>query len=168
LIFKKGDTSLLKNYRPISLAASDYKILAFILVNRLQKVIGKIVSYDQNAYIKGRIIGNNIRLVDDIIDYINTENNEGILLTIDFKKAFDSLEWSFMFESLKKFNFGNDFLNWVKVIYTSPIASVQNNGWLSEDIHLERGIKQGCPISALLSILAAETLSLKIKQTQDI
>ena len=68
LIFKKGDARLLANYRPISLTNTDYKILAFCLANRLQKVIKKIISFDQVAYVKDRYIGCNIRLVEDIYD----------------------------------------------------------------------------------------------------
>ena len=79
LIFKKGNKEELKNYRPISLSNIEYKIIAFTLANRLQKVIGKIISPDQTAYIKNRFIGQNIRLVSDVIEFSNEKNLDGVL-----------------------------------------------------------------------------------------
>jgi hypothetical protein len=167
LIFKKNDRLLLKNYRPISLSNCDYKIMAIVLAKRLQKVIGNIISCDQNGYIKGRFIGNNIRLVEDLIEYIEQNNLNGMVLLLDFEKAFDSIEWRFIFKTLEKFNFGEMFIKWMKCIYKEPMAVIKNNGWLSPRIKISRGIKQGCPLSALLFILATEVLSLKIKQCND-
>ena len=163
LIFKKGDAQLLQNYRPISLTNSDYKILAFCLANRLQLVIKSIINPGQVAYIKGRYIGNNIRLVEDIIEYY--ENNElgGILFALDFKKAFDSLEWEFLFQVLQKFNFGDMFISWVKTLYTHPLAYIKNNGYLSRHIEIKRSIRQGCPVSCLLFIIAVEIMGNKIR-----
>ncbi len=74
LIFKKNDRLFLKNYRPISLTTCDYKILAFVLANRLHRVLDKIISKDQNGYIKKRYIGYNIRLVEDMIEYAEQYN----------------------------------------------------------------------------------------------
>lgn len=77
LIFKKGDRELLVNYRPLSLTNTDYKILAFALANRLHKVINEIVHKDQTAYIKKRFIGQNIRILLDVIDYTERKNIPG-------------------------------------------------------------------------------------------
>ena len=106
LIFKGGDEENIENYRPISLTNVDYRILAFTLAQRMQKTIGNMISNDQSAYIKGRYMGTNIRLVSDIIDYFDMMNESGFLLMLDFKKAFDSIEWNFLLMSLQYFNFG--------------------------------------------------------------
>ena len=164
LIFKKGDVNDIANYRPISLTNVDYRIVAFVLANRVQNVIGSIVNHDQTAYIKGRYMGTNIRLVSDVIDYYDTLDKSGLLLMIDFKKAFDSLEWNFLFKTLKLFNFGPSFIKWINTIYTLPEACIKNNGYFSESFSLQRGIRQGCPVSALMFVLCVETLGLKIRQ----
>ena len=96
LIHKKDEKDDIANYRPISLTNVDYRILTFVLANRLQKVIGKIINDDQTAYIKGRFMGNNVRLVSDVIHYYDILNKSGILLATDFRKAFDSIEWNFI------------------------------------------------------------------------
>ena len=84
---------------------------------------------------------------------------------LDFEKAFDTVEWSFLFKTLEKFNFGPQFIKWMKLLYESPCAKVKNNGWLSDKITLKRGIHQGCPVSALLFIIIVEILALIIKQS---
>lgn len=168
LIFKKGNKKHLKNYRPISLTNVDYKILAFTLANRLHKVMGKLIGSQQTAYIKGRFIGNNIRTVLDTLEYTRKFNMSGLLLCLDFKKAFDSLEWPFMISVLRKFNFGDSFIKWIETLYEKPYAKVKVNGWLTEPIPQSRGIRQGCPASALLFILCTEILAIAIIDNKDI
>ena len=128
LIFKQGDRSNLKNYRPISLTNSDYKILTFVLAKRLQQVISKLVSPDQSGYIKTRYIGFNARLIMDIIENAETNNISGAIICLDYEKAFDSLNWNFMLASLQKFGFGPEFIKWVNILYTFPSFCVKNNG----------------------------------------
>jgi len=137
LIFKKGDKKLLKNYRPISLTNTDYKILAFVLSNRLHQVIDKIIQPRQSAYVKNRYIGNNIRLVDDIIRYADYTNIGGCILFLDFKKAFDSVNWKFIFSIMKRFNFGVSSISWIKLLYKKPNACVKINGYLSDTFELK-------------------------------
>ena len=96
LIHKKKKT-LLSKWRPISLLNTDYKLLAHILANRLKTVIYKFISPDQTGYIQGRFIGQNIRVIKDIIDMIEEENTETALLFLDFKKAFDTVNHDFLF-----------------------------------------------------------------------
>ena len=76
-----------------------------MLANRVHKVLDKIISPEQTAYVHKRFIGENIRLMEDIIDYITKLNLPGLALFLDFEKAFDSLEWNFMDQCLKKLAF---------------------------------------------------------------
>ena len=126
LLFKKGDKKLLKNYRPLSLTNTDYKIIATIFAKRLQNIICKLIDKSQSAYIKGRYIGENARLILDIFEYCENNNQDNILLFLDFEKAFDSVEWNFLFKALRKFNFGEQFLKWIKILYNSPIFRIKN------------------------------------------
>ena len=153
LIFKKGERKQFKNYRPISLSNVDYKILAFVLAGRLHTVIGKIISPEQVAYIKERYIGTNVRLLLDVMEYIKRENKNGVLLFLDFEKAFDSLDWNFIHKCMKKFGFKEQFCKWIQIIYTKPRAFLKINGFLSGSISIERGIRQGCPLSCLIFII---------------
>ena len=118
LLFKKGDPLLLDNFRPISLLNVDLKILSHVLAQRLKKILSKLINEDQTGYFKNRFIGFNLRQIQDIIDYADIYKIKGSLVFIDFKKAFDSLEWDFMLLTLKRFGFNDSFVNWVKTMYT--------------------------------------------------
>ncbi len=168
LLYKKGDDTLLKNYRPISLTNYDYKILCFVLANRLQKVLHNIIHEDQTGYIKKRYIGSNARLLDDYFEHCENSKIPGVLLMLDFEKAFDSIEWNLMYEVLQRFNFGNNFIKWVKILYEKPVISIKNNGWNSGDIDLERGVRQGCALSALIFVLSVEVMAINIRDNPNI
>ena len=87
-----------------------------------------------------------------MIQHAMKKNIAGVILFLDFKKVFDTLEWIFMFTALKRYNFGDNFMKWVKILYNSLLACIKNNGWISETFELQRVVRQGCPLSALLFI----------------
>lgn len=95
-------------------------------------------------------------------------DKDGLFLFLDFEKAFDSVEWNFLFKVLKKFDFGDNFISWVTILYTNPIFRIKNNGWISKTCEMSRGIRQGCPVSALLYLFIAEILAIKLKTNNDI
>ena len=130
----------------ISLGNVDTKIMSKVIAARVKKVLPSIIHYNQTGYVKDRFIGEAIRSIFDIMDFTAKENIPGLLLFIDFQKAFDSVEWEFLIESLKKFNFGRDFLQWVKTFYNNIQSCVINNGVASmrtfhrrirSDLHME-------------------------------
>ena len=86
-----------------------------------------------------------------------------LITQIDFEKAFDSLSWDFMLKCLKKFNFGDSFIPWVEILYNGIESCVINNGKASNFFKLERGVRQGCCLSALLFIIVAEILAISIR-----
>ena len=91
-------------------------------------MLPNIINIDQTGYVKGRYIGENIRLIEDVIHFTNLTNQKGIAIFLDFKKAFDSVEWSYLNAALKLFDFGPDILNCIKIIYNDVFSCVVNNG----------------------------------------
>ena len=132
------DPHYLKNWRPISLLTTDYKILSSTIAARLKNKLQNLIHTDQTGFLKGRYIGENVRNVINIIDYIEKENMSGIILTIDYEKAFDKIEWNFILKTLKYFNFGNAFINLVKLLYTDISSCCVNNGWSTLFFSLSR------------------------------
>ena len=115
LIQKKDrDSRLIKNWRPISLINVDARIASKALAMRVKKIIYKLVYTDQTAYIKGRFIGESVRLIEDLLEYAYPENEDGILFAADIENAFDSVEHSFIYATLKKFGFGGNFIQWIR------------------------------------------------------
>jgi hypothetical protein len=143
----------------------DYKILTKALAIRLKPILPKIIHQDQCGFVMDRLIGENIRIVDDLITYCEKEDIEGLLVFLDFEKAFDSLDWRFIQHSLKEFGFGPYFMKWIQILYNNIVSMVSNNGHMSETFFLERGIRQGCPISPYIFIICAELLAQKIRNT---
>ena len=123
LIEKKGrDKRLVKNWRPISLMNVDTKIASKVLALRVKKVIPNLINYNQTAYVKGRFIGESIRIIDNILYHADQENLDGILFAADMEKAFDSLEHALIFATLAKFGFGKDFIQWIRTFFIMETA----------------------------------------------
>ena len=140
---------LLKNKRPIYLLDIVYKLIAKVLSNRLSKVICSIINRDQTGFLKNRYIGENIRQVADVIDYCKMDNINGILLAIDYSSAFDCLEHDFLMQTLKTFNFGENFQSWIRLLYKDAFLSIKNNGYTSQWFPCTRGSFQGCYSSGI-------------------
>ena len=154
----------LANWRPITLLNTDYKILAKIMARRLNQVIDKIVDHDQCGFIRGRNVSTILRATEDVVTYLNHRHLPGILFAVDYTKAFDTISKKHILNSLQKFGFGTEFTQWVKTLVLETESCINHNGWLSEPFPLERGIRQGCPFSPLLFVLAVEILATKVRQ----
>ena len=130
-----------------------------IIASRIKSVLPNIIHHNQTGYVKDRFMGETIRSIYDIMDYTVEENIPGLLIFIDFEKAFDSVEWDFLFKCLEAFNFGSDFLHWFRTFYTNAQSCIMNNGTASNYFPLERGVRQGNPLSPYLFIEVVETLA---------
>ena len=165
--FKKGDRLLIKNYRPITLLNTDLKIITKALAKRLSSVLPKLINISQTC-VSGRHIENNIHIVQNLIDHINETDGQLALIFIDQEKAFDRMSHTFILKTLKKFGIGDDFIRWVSTICKGTKSFVKVNGYETYEFDIERGVRQGCPLSALLYVLTAEVLSTYIRQNNNI
>ena len=157
------DKRYIENWRPISLLSVDTKIISKAIANRLKNVLPDIISHDQTAYVKGRFIGESTRLISDILEVTNQYNISGYILTADIEKAFDSMDHSFLIACLRKFGFGNYFIDWVKVLLNKNESCVINGGTTSTYFNLQRGARQGDPIAAYLFIITLEMFFIAVR-----
>ena len=151
-------------WRPISLLNTDVKILSKVLCNRLKKVIGSIVQKDQTCGIPGRSITDNLHLIRNVVDYVNQKNLRLVLLSLDFKKAFDNVSHEFLFKVLKSFGFGSTFIKFVQLLYTDIKSQVIVNGFCTKSFPIRKGVRQGCGLSPLLFVLVVEVLGKLIRK----
>ena len=134
----------------------------------MKTVLNDIIGPDQKGFLKERYIEENTRLVYDIIQYCKEKKKVGILLLVDFEKAFDSIEWTYIRKVLKKYNFGPDIIHFFYIIYKDAESCIINNGNYSEFFRLQRGCRQGDPWSPYLFILSIEPLAQYIKNAPNI
>ena len=169
-LIPKDDPSLLElsNCRPITLLNVDYKIASKAIASRIKNVLPTLIHSDQSGFMKDRFIGQNIRLINDILEQTELQNVPGILLQLDFRKAFDTVEWPLIQQTLLKFNFGDSIKCWVQTFYCNAESSVLINGLNTKQIPLSRGVRQGCPLSPYLFILVAEILASKIRHDKTV
>ena len=142
----------LGNWRPLSLTNVDYKLIAKVFALRIAKVIDSLVGEQQFGFIKGRSISTLIREVDDIFDYNRSIDFPGVSLIIDFLKAYDTIKTSYIINSLDLFGFGPNFMKWMRILMSERTACVKNGGYISEKFSMDRGVRQGCPLSPLLFV----------------
>ena len=162
LLKKDKDPLLCGSYRPISLLNVDFKIMTKVLATRLQQVMPDLVHPDQTGFITGRHSFFNTRRLFNIL-YSPTSNSPEIVLSLDAEKAFDRVEWQYLFYILNKFGFSPNFIKWIQLIYSSPLSSVIVNGVKSAQFSLSRGTRQGCPLSPSLFALAIEPLAIWLR-----
>ena len=133
----------MNNWRPLTLFNTDYKIVTKAIANRIKKYLPNIINSSQTGFIKGRYIGENIRLIQETIEKMENENMPGLLFFADFEKAFDSISHKYILKCLKSFNFGTDIIQWVKCFYHGANSCVQNAGFISDFFNVNREVRQG-------------------------
>ena len=166
---KQGkDRRHMKNWRPITLLNSTYKIFSGLLANRIKTTLNSIIHNDQKGFVQNRFIGENIRLIHDIMTECYENNIQGTLILVDFEKAFDTLDWSFIHTVFKLSNYGDKILNWIKILQQGSQSMISQNGFFSNAIHLERGCRQGDPVSPYIFVVCAEILGIAIRENKKI
>ncbi len=164
-LLKKGGRHVwegLDDYRPITLLNTELKILARVLANRLQLVISDLIGSEQTFAVKGRSIQDNLHLIREVLEGIE-DDTEAALISLDQSKAFDRVDHRFLATVLETAGFKPEFRRWISMMYHNPQAVVQVNGRRSTVFAVERSVRQGCPLSPLLYVLALEPLLRRLR-----
>uniref|UniRef100_A0A670IW01 Reverse transcriptase domain-containing protein n=1 Tax=Podarcis muralis TaxID=64176 RepID=A0A670IW01_PODMU len=163
----ESEKTQLKNYRPISLLNVDYKIFADILASRFKKVLNEVIHKDQAGFLPGRHLSDNTRNIIDVLELLQTNlNTKAVLIFIDAEKAFDNISWRFMKKNLEGMGVGRAFQNGIEAIYSEQKAKLIVNNVVTEEFKIEKGTRQGCPLSPLLFISVLEVLLNLIRRDQ--
>lgn len=167
VLHKPGkDPQNCSSYRPISLINADIKIYSKVIAMRLDKVAGKLINTDQAGFLRGRLASDNVRRLLHVIAEAKRTGLPGGLLFLDVEKAFDRLEWGYLWRVLEKFKFGPKFIKMIQVLYSNPSTRVVIAGQLSDLFNIGRGSRQGCPASPTIFNLSLEPLAQFIRQSK--
>lgn len=166
---KKGDSSDAMDYRPISLLQSSYKIFAKVMATRLQRILPRLVGDSQQGFVHGRQMLKTVMMMLAQLATATTDDDiapddSRVILLLDFRKAYDTVDREFLYETLRNFGFDDRFVKLIERMHTGTTASFVVNGSRSEAIPILSGIRQGCPLAPLLFLLVAEILGIAIQQ----
>ena len=162
------DETLVKSWRPLTILPYDYRILARILAIRFESVTQDLISPCQQGFLKNRNIACNIRKTAEVIAYTKKRRQKAIIVTIDFDKCFDRVEFNSIAGALRYFNFGTQFTRWIMLLYQDCLLCTQNNGYVSDWFAKTRGCAQGCPVSPTCFLFCSEVMTHLIKQHSSI
>ena len=159
LIPKVHGAKEIKDFHPISLVGGIYKIIAKVLTNRMRRVIDRVISKPQNAFIKGRQILDLVLIANECLNSRIKCGEPGVLCKLNMEKAYDHVDWNFLFYLLKRCGFVERWCSWIKHCILSIQFSVLINGSLSGFFGSSRGVRQGDPLSPFLFVLVMEAFS---------
>ena len=159
LIPKKQNVEDIKDLRPISLVGGLYKILTKVLANRIKRVLDKVISKSQNAFVKGRQILDAVLIANEIVDLSLRKKECGLICKLDIEKAYNTISWEFLLQVMGKMGFGDRWLNWIKWCISTASFSVLVNGSPAGFFPSSRGLRQGDPLSPYLFVIGMEILS---------
>ncbi|XP_028067083.1 uncharacterized protein LOC114269911 [Camellia sinensis] len=154
----EGGAEDIRDFRPISLLGSVYKLLAKVLENRLRVVLDGVVSDSQNAFVGGRQILDTVLVVNECVDSWLRQGKPGLICKLDIEKAYDNVNWQFLMYMLERLGFGERWWRWVLFCISTVRMSVLVNGSPEGFFPTQRGLQQGDPLSPLLFILVMEAL----------
>lgn len=167
LLPKKGNLRDIKNWHPVSLLCTDYKILSKALASRLREAMEEVIHRDQTYCIPGRSMVDNVYLIRDVLEVSSSLGMDTGLISLDQEKAFDRVEHSFLGKTMERFGFSAGFIARIRVLYSDIESLLKFNGSLCAPFRMHRGIRQGCALSGMLYALSLEPLLCKIRSSID-
>ncbi|XP_075645160.1 uncharacterized protein LOC142616177 [Castanea sativa] len=167
LIPKKCSAVNIKDFRPISLVGSVYKLLSKVLANRMRRVLDNLISETRNSFVGGRQILDSVLVANECLDSRLKSRVLGVVCKLDIEKAYDHVNWEALFYLLGRMGFGVKWRGWIKACVSSVRFSVLVNGSPEGFFGSSRGLRQGDPLSPLLFLLIMEVLSRLLKKTEE-
>nr|GFA61392.1 RNA-directed DNA polymerase, eukaryota, reverse transcriptase zinc-binding domain protein [Tanacetum cinerariifolium] len=142
LIPKIHGAKMVKDFRPISLIGSLYKIIAKILANQMVTVLGDVINEIQSAFVTDRQILDGPFILNEVLQWCKLKKKQSFIFKIDFEKAYDSVRWDYLEDVIKKFGFGEKWCKWIRECLRSSWGSVIVNGSPTEEFQFFKGLKQ--------------------------
>jgi len=166
LIPKVADATRIQQYRPICVLNVSFKIFTKVATNRLNHVAKTVVSPTQTAFMPGRNIMEGVVILHETIHELHTKNRDGIILKIDFEKAYDKVKWPFLQQTLRMKGFSSKWCRLIECMVTGGRVGIKVNDYVGPYFQTKRGLRQGDPMSPILFNIVADMLTLLIKRAK--
>lgn len=167
LIPKKSNPTRLTDYRPISLTHSFSKIISKLLANRLAPELDHLISVNQTAFIKRRVIHDNFVYVQETIKKLHKEKTSALFIKLDISKAFDTVNWPYLIDIMTFLGFGQRWRDWIAMLWCTASSAFLVNGEPGRRILHCKGVRQGDPLSPMIFLLAMEPLHRLFRKAQE-
>jgi hypothetical protein len=168
LIPEKRNALNIRDFRPISLVGSVYKILAKVLANRLKWVLDGLVSESQNAFVGGKQTPDSVLIANECLDSCLWSHLLGVVCKLDIEKAYDYVNWDCLLFLLDRMGFGFKWRTWIRTCISTVRFFIMVNGLPLGFFGSSRGLCQGDPLSPLLFLLVMEVLSQLLIRTEEV
>ncbi|XP_058211464.1 uncharacterized protein LOC131323632 [Rhododendron vialii] len=166
LIPKVDCPLIFKDFRPISMVGCVYKLMSKVLANRIKAHLPLVIGESQAAFIGGKQILDGVLVANEVIHSWKTRNIGGLILKIDFERAYDCVNWEFLLDLLSKLGFRVNWCRWIKECCSSVSMSVLINGSASKEFTTQKGLRQGDPLSPFLFNIVVEALNIMLERAR--
>jgi hypothetical protein len=167
LLPKKENAIQIQQYRPICLLNVSFKLFTKVATNRVSAVAEKVIRPTQSAFMPGRHILEGVLVLHETIHELQRKKMDGVLLKIDFEKAYDKVQWPFLHQVLRMKGFSSTWCSWIKEFITKGSVGIKVNDDIGHYFQTRKGLRQGDPLSPILFNLVADMLAILITRAKD-
>ncbi|XP_062193487.1 uncharacterized protein LOC133896859 [Phragmites australis] len=167
LLPKVKDAAIIQQYRPICLLNVSFKIFTKVATNRIVEVSEKIIRPSQTTFLPGRNILEGVAILHETIHEMHRKKLSGVILKLDFEKAYDKVKWPFLQQTLRMKGFSPVWCSWIEQFVTGGSVAVKVNNDIGRYFQTKKGLRQGDPISPILFNIVVDMLAVLIGRAKD-